>query len=134
MIPSPWVAVILTLGTFRLLRLIGWDDFPPILKARGWLIGEHWVPTLVPKFDQESLHHSPPELPGKQPSSEVDEVRPGYDRPLLAHLIHCPFCIGWWLSLAVYLLWLWLPTEVLYAAAPFALSGAIGLIAKNWDE
>jgi hypothetical protein len=93
-IPSPWVAVVLTLGTFRLLRLLGWDEFPPVLKAREWLL---------------------------------------HGRPLLGDLWGCPFCLGWWLSLAVYLLWLWQPTGTLYGAAPFALSGAVGLIAKNLD-
>lgn len=93
-IPSPWVAAILTLGTFRLLRLLAWDEFPLVLRAREWLLR---------------------------------------DRSLLAALWTCPFCLGFWLSLAVYLLWLWQPTGTLYGAAPFALSGVVGLIAKNLD-
>lgn len=72
-------------------------------------------------------------LPGKQPTSEVAEVRPAYRRPTLAHLVHCPFCVGWWLSLAVYGAWLAAPRATLYAMLPFALSGAVGLIAKNLD-
>jgi hypothetical protein len=75
-----------------------------------------------------------PSLPGKQPSSEADAVRPAYSRPTLAHLVHCPFCLGWWVSLATYVLWLALPDPWMMAlAAPFALSGAVGLIAKNLD-
>jgi hypothetical protein len=71
-------------------------------------------------------------LPGKQPPSEAVAVRPAYDRPTLAHLIHCPFCVGFWISLATWLTWLaWHPVE--YGMMPFAISGAVGLIAKNWD-
>ncbi len=94
MTPSPWPAVILTLGTFRLLRLLAWDEFPPVARLRNVLL---------------------------------------YPRSLLIDLFSCPFCLGFWLSLAVYLLWLWQPAGTLYGAAPFALSGAVGLIAKNWD-
>ncbi len=93
-IPSPWVAVILTLGTFRLLRLISYDTFPPIVKLREHVVGE-------------------------------SEWR--------IELVNCRFCLSFWIGLAVYLLWLWQPTATLYGAAPFALSGAVGLIARNWD-
>lgn len=124
MIPSPWAAAVLTLGTYRLLRLVGWDDFPLVYKTRAWVIGEFWV------RDETDGAIT---MPGKHADSEVEEVRPAFRRPMLAHLISCPFCIGWWISLTVYLLWLWQPTGTLYAAAPFALSGAVGLIAKNLD-
>lgn len=124
MIPSPWVGVILALATFRLTRLAGWDEFPLAAKVRAWVIGEGWVPVD---------HTVDISLPGKQPSSEVTDVRPAYSRPMLAHLVHCPFCIGWWISLSVYGAWLLWPHGSLYAFAPLALSGAVGLIAKNLD-
>lgn len=122
-LPGPWVALVLALAAFRLLRLAGWDDFPPVYRVRAWLIGEHWVTETVEV-----------DLPGKQPSSEAAGVRPAYRRPLFAHFVHCPFCIGFWISAAVYTAWVFAPTETLYAAAPFALSGTIGLIAKNLDR
>ena len=122
MIPTPWVALVLTLAAYRWTRLAGWDDFPPIYKLRAWVIGERWIPA------------SEIQQPGKQPpESDIDEVRPAYDRPLLAHLVHCPFCVGWWISAFTYLAWLASPRATLYVAAPFALSGAVGLIAKNLD-
>lgn len=123
MLPSPWVGVVLAFAAYRLLRLAGWDDWPPILRVRRWVIGEHWVPG-----DPEAV-----ELPGKTPSSEAAEVRPAYRRPTLAHMIHCPFCMGFWVSVGVLVAWWVFPTEALYGLAPFALSGAIGLMAKNWD-
>lgn len=94
MIPSPWVALILTLGTFRVLRLVAYDTFPPIEKLRQRIVGSvEWR----------------------------------------IELVNCRFCLSFWIGLIVYLCWRWLPTETLYAAAPSALSGAVGLIAKNWD-
>jgi hypothetical protein len=86
------------------------------------VVGEGWTP------GDPDL-----ELPGKTPSSEVHDVRPTYRRPTLAHLVHCPFCLGWWVSLSVYIAWLAWPRGTLYALAPFALSGLVGLISKNLD-
>jgi hypothetical protein len=152
-LPSPWVGLVLGLAAYRLTRLGGWDDWPPIAKLRAWLLGERWLPTLPwsdPGHDvmadmrdavlREQLVEMATEefadrlnLPGKTPDSEVDDVRPAYDRPLLAHLVHCPFCLGWWVSLAVYVWWVATPAWGLYAVAPFALSGFVGLVAKNLD-
>lgn len=150
MIPSPWVGLVLGLAAYRLTRLGGWDDWPPIYRLRAWIIGERWIPDLPwgnPGHDvmgdiveavERAREHGinlpdSPELPGKQPSSEAEGVRPAYDRPLLAHLFHCPFCLGWWISLAVYLWWVLTPAWGLYPVAPFALAGFVGLVAKNLD-
>lgn len=106
MIPHPWAALVLVMGAYRLLRLAGWDDFPPIYKVRAWVIGERWIPETPvtdpgrcltgngePCMGQCDIPSCPAKLhlPGKQPSSEVPTLRPAYGRPLLAHLIHCPF-------------------------------------------
>lgn len=112
MIPSPWVALILALGVYRLCRLIGWDEFPPIKKIRQRATGETAYRNPTERRDDEILR---------------------YDRPILEHFITCPFCLGFWLSLAAYLAWRFEPTGTLYGLAPFALSGAVGLIAKNLD-
>lgn len=163
MIPSPWVGVILVFATYRLVRLIGWDDFPLAAKIRGRVLGERWVLsgsvaervawaderiasavrdagfTIVPpNLDRSVLETIERErtevnLPGKQPSSEAEDVRPAYDRPTLAHLIHCPFCLGFHISLGVYLFWVWQPHWTIVGLMPFALSGAVGLLAKNLD-
>lgn len=124
MIPSPWEFVILALAVYRLTRLAGWDDFPPIAAVRELLLGEEWVGT-----DAEVEV----ELPGKTPSTPVEALRPTYRRPLLAHLVHCPFCVGWWISLAAFLSWLALGDWALVLLVPFAISGVVGLVAKNLD-
>jgi hypothetical protein len=113
-IPSPWVAVVLALAAFRLLRLLGWDDLPPIARARARVLGE-----------------SVNAYRGR--AGEPDNYVYAYRRPTLAHLVHCAFCLGFWVACAVYVAWLFVPTVTLYATAPFALSAAIGLLAKNWD-
>lgn len=102
MIPGPWQFVLLALSAYRLTRLVGWDDLPPILHARAWLLG--WDPELG-----------------------------ACKRRLLTELFSCAFCLGFWISLAVYGCWLAFPTETLYAAVLLALSAVVGLIAKNLD-
>lgn len=113
MIPSPWVGIILALAVFRLVRAVGWDDMPWLLRARYWLGGRNERNRGVKVF--------------------ATDERGTYTRPVIAKFLSCPWCVGFWLSLAVYLLWIWFPTEVIYGLAPFALSAAVGLVARNWD-
>ncbi len=112
MIPAPWVALVLALGVYRVFRLIGWDDFPPIAKLRARAVGEHVYYNTTESRDGPLYR---------------------YRRPVLNHFLNCPFCFGFWLSLLVYVLWLFVPTEVLYGLAPFALSGAVGIVASKLD-
>lgn len=138
-----WEWMILVFGAYRLTRLVGWDDWPPIVRARVWLLREYWVAVddggTVVSMGGPGPHPSGSQfetekpVPGKPPSSEVSDVRPGYGRPTLAHLIHCPFCLGWWISLTVYTFWLADAHWALYTLFPWALSGLVGLLAKNLD-
>lgn len=105
--PDWWPSIVLALGTFRLFRLLSYDDFPPVERLRAKILGEY-------------------------PPIEEDE-EPIYFRPTLAHFVGCPFCLGAWLSLAVYLAWLAWPHATMYAAYPFALSAAVGMIVRKWD-
>lgn len=114
MIPSPWIGLVLALATFRLTRLVGWDDLPPVVRARAWALGESVTAR-------------------SRPAGQEDVYVYVYKRPLLAHFVHCPFCIGFWLSAAVYVAWVFEPRGTLYVAAPFALSAVVGLVAKNLD-
>ncbi len=122
MIPSALTMLVMMLAAYRLTRLVGWDDFPLARKTRAWATGETWTD------DGAEV-----ELPGKTPDSNVEGIRVAYSRPLLAHLVHCPFCVGFWISLATYLAWLTAPTVTMYGMMPFAISGAVGLVAKNLD-
>jgi hypothetical protein len=118
MIPTDLTALVLVLAAYRIVRLIGWDDFPPIQRFRDWVTGARFVATSGPNagYTQEQPAHAWV-----------------YQRPLLAHFLGCAFCVGAWISAAVYVCWLEWPRPTLYGAAPFALSAAVGLIAKNLD-
>ncbi len=139
--PDAMTLLVLVLAAYRLTRLAGWDEFPLAKKLRAKIIGERWITAFEDDLAREMAKPvedtSPTErlttvLPGKQPSSEVDDVRPAYDRPTLAHLFHCPFCLGWWMSLSsVAAWWVWHP--MIYPLVPLAVSGAVGVIAKNLD-
>lgn len=137
-VPGWWEAVLLVLASYRLTRLGGWDAWPPAARIRAWVIGERWLtpPQQIARaygVPPELAGIEPPALPGKQPESPVEGVRPAYDRPLLAHLVHCPFCLGWWVTLACwggFELW---PHGALVALSPFALAGAVGLVGKDLD-
>ena len=106
-IPSPWVAVVLMLGTYRAWRILAADTLPILVKWREWLLRP-----LV--WD------------------EAGETPVIYDRPLLAEWLECPWCSGLWVSVAAYLLWLWTP-DVLYIATPLAISAAVGVIRTKLD-
>jgi hypothetical protein len=134
LVPAPWAFVILALAAYRLTRLGGWDDFPPIAAARAWLLRESWVTADgVAVNGLASTTTAEVELPGKTPSTPVPAVFPTYGRPILAHLVHCPFCLGWWVSFSCYLAWALAGEWALVPLAPFAISGVVGLVAKNLD-
>lgn len=114
MIPTPWIALVLALGTFRIVRLIGWDDWPYALRMRHWLGGRNEGNRGVQLFPQT-------------------DPRGFYTHPTMMKFLVCPWCQGFWCSCIVYALWIFVPTEVLYGLAPFALSAAVGLIASRLD-
>ena len=116
MIPHPWPAVVLALAAYRLVRLIGWDDLPPIARTRAWLTGEEWNASTNVGW-----------------SLNVPDAAVTYRRPVLAHFLHCAFCQGFWVSAGVYAAWLVWPHAMMYGCYPLATSGAVGLIAKNLD-
>lgn len=120
MLPSPWPALVLALAAIRLMRLAGWDDFPLAIRARGWITGQ-----------QVKIVGNTNAVLGQTRQQPVEEVT--WRRPNIHHLIVCPFCLGWWISLATYGAWLAEPRWTLYGAAPFALSSVVGLVSKNLD-
>lgn len=100
MIPSPFEFFLLAAAAFRLTRLLAWDTFPPVVRARLWLLGDD---------------HEPPRS------------------LLLVELFACAFCLGFWVSLGLYLAWIWLPTATLAASVVLGLSAIVGLVAKVLD-
>lgn len=102
--------VVLALAVFRLCRLLGWEDFPPVERLRGWVTGEHL-----------------------SRGQFVDGNHFVYRRPVLKHWLGCAYCLGFWLSCGVYVLWLMCPVVALYGLFPFALSALVGIVARVLD-
>ena len=114
MIPSPWVGVILALGVYRIVRILGWDDMPWLVQARNYLMGRN-------------------EGNRGEKLWPVTDPRGSYTHPAFAKFITCPFCQGFWVSCIVYVVWIYAPTAVLYVTVPLALSATVGLVSRNLD-
>ena len=109
--------MLLLLACFRLVRLIGWDEISGPLRAR--LLG-----VTDEEYDEWASHHASAYLAeGTKPPSRL----------MLAKLAHCPWCLGIWISAAVWLAWLAFPDGTVGVSVPLALSAGVGLIAKNGD-
>jgi hypothetical protein len=52
----------------------------------------------------------------------------------LAEFITCAWCLGFWVSVGVWLAWIIEPHGTLVVAVPFAISAAVGLIRTRLDE
>lgn len=113
-LPDSWVfdSAVLVLGVYRLARLIGWDQWPPIAALRDRVLG-----TTVDRLMTQR--------------TETKVLR--YRRSTLADAIFCPFCAGFWIGLVAYACWLVVPDATVYVLAPFALSSLVGIIGRNLD-
>lgn len=128
MLPGWWAFTLLVLATYRVVRIIGWDNAPLIIRIRGWITGAELV-----------TNGSTNARLGVTNEDVISSTR--YRRPTLDHFLGCPFCQGFYVSLAAYGAWLLAgaPGAVgssswaWYLAAPLALSAAVGLVAKNLD-
>lgn len=58
-----------------------------------------------------------------------DRIMDGHEK--LEEFVLCPWCLGFWITLAGWAAWQAWPHATLVAATPFALSGAVGLIATH---
>lgn len=121
---------LLILFAFRVTRLIAWDEItqPP----RAWLSG-------VPDGDYRALASFIEDCQAKgiDPWAHRDSEPPMSKRRwYLAKLLHCPWCVGFWVSVATIAAAdpLVLHIGIVRAiGAAFALSAVVGLIAKNLD-
>lgn len=104
-VPGPWEFLLLGLAVWRLWRLLAEDTI--LDGPRAWVLG---VPGWKP-----AGHETPP---------------PGY-REKLATFLTCPWCAGFWLCVVAWAAWVVWPTATLFAAVPWALSGAVGLTASR---
>jgi hypothetical protein len=47
--------------------------------------------------------------------------------------LHCPWCLGFWVAIAVWGAWLAWPTGTLIFCTPWMIGAAVGLIQRNLD-
>ena len=107
-IPTWWQFLLIAGAVFRIYRLIAEDTI--LDRPRRWVL------RLDPNWEEEG-----------------DEVGENY-RFKWGIFITCPWCLGFWLSVIAWVSWLIFPTETIWLAVPWALSGAVALIAKNLDK
>lgn len=118
---------LLSLAAYRLTRLIGWDDLT--VTPRRLLTG-------VSDTDHEAIAEYVDELErgGSDPWAGSPESVPPISRRrfYLSKMIRCPWCLGWWVSLTITVVW-WIVEDGMLVSVPLialAVSAAVGLIAK----
>lgn len=114
-VPGWWAALLMALGVFRLTRLVGWDDFPPIRNLR-WRVLRTTVDRTVTTAGQVN-----------------GPTRYRHGRQTLGAFLECPYCVGFWIGLAAFLMWQVVPTATLVVLFPFALNAAVGTWARMLD-
>lgn len=106
-IPDWWGFVLLSLGAYRIWRLLAEDTI--LERPRRWLVrlGPNW-------------------------RSEGDPVPDNY-REYIALFLMCPFCLGAWVSLTVWGSWQFWPQTTTAVLVPFAISAVVGFTRVNLD-
>jgi hypothetical protein len=124
-----WIEfVLLSLGVYRLVRFAGYDDITARLRA--------WV--TIPDRDYDGwigLQHE-----AEQAGVAWDEflAQHGWQAPAgfrwwLARLIRCPFCSAVWITVPIWLAWLWWPDGTVEVMVPLAIMAVASLTAKVLD-
>lgn len=104
-VPPPWAFVLLALAAYRLWRLAARDSITA--DAREAVTG----------YDDD---HAP----------ALDEAPRKTPRVYLSALLRCPWCLGFWLSLATACVYWAAPHAALVIAFPLAVSAVVGLLGK----
>lgn len=105
-IPSPWVALLLLGASYRIWRLLAED----IILDRP----RRWVVRLSRDWTEEKM------LPE------------GY-RVKLAEFFNCPWCLGFWITIVVWLLWQADEHWTTVLSVPLALSTGVGITRGKLD-
>lgn len=105
-VPSPWEALLIAFAAFRVWRLLAEDTI--LDKPRRWFL-------RLGNWERDG-----------------DPVPDGY-RAKWGELFQCPWCLGFWISLAWWGAWQVSEKWALVVATPFAISAGVGLIRTNLD-
>ena len=107
-IPDWWQLTLIALAVFRIYRLIAEDTILEGVRRWVYRLDRNW-------------------------QKEGDYTGDKY-RVKLALFVTCPWCLGFWLSLAwwgAYQVW---EHGAVVVAAPWAISAIVALVAKNLDK
>lgn len=131
-----WLAVIaLPFAAFRLTRLVGWDEITVDVRTAICGVSDRYYVDLS-KFveDVKGAGRDPWNTP--MLSREGEPLMLGSvispRRYYLAKLLHCPWCVGFWISLGLCAWTFWWDTTTVVLTT-LAVSSLVGLIAKNLD-
>lgn len=106
-VPDWWAFLLLALAAYRVWRLLAEDAILDRPRRKLTRLGSAW-------------------------QKEGDPVPEGY-RAEWAKFLLCPWCLGFWVSLAWWAAWQASEKWALVACTPFALSAAVGMIRVNLD-
>jgi hypothetical protein len=105
-VPSLWITVLLAAASYRIWRLLAEDVI--LDRPRRWIV------RLPLKWKEGML------------------IPDGY-RYRLAEFINCPWCLGFWVSIAVWIAWQADEHLTTVIAVPLAISAAVGIIRTKLD-
>jgi hypothetical protein len=116
-VPGPWAFALLTLAAFRIYRLIARDTITEPLRAY----------LTYPDASAVTLDHE-----GIVPITGLEDP-PKPLRVYASTLIRCRWCLGAYVSAAVWGFWEAWAHLALVIASPFAIAAVLALVAKNLD-
>lgn len=119
---TPLHALILLFGTISITRLAVSDTFPPILKVRNW---------VLQRFPFAG-HMSDRPFPGHK-NIQTGSMYVAQETTWIGALLHCPYCIGFWISLVVTVAWVLFSTTTLWVCTVMALRWITGAALNRFD-
>ena len=119
---TPLHMLILLLGTISITRLAVSDTFPPILRVRNW---------VLQRFPFAG-HVSETPFEGRK-NIQTGSAYVSQENTWIGALLHCPYCIGFWVSAAVTGAWVLFPTVTLWACFVMGLRWATGATLNRFD-
>lgn len=144
-VPGWWAVILLSLAAFRVYRLIARDTITEPARAavtypddEAITLGE--TPSEAQAVRDECIDRIaagldiPRELldiPERRRLRVIgDDEQPKGWRIYLSTLIRCPWCLGFYVSVAWWACWTQWPTPTLFAAAPLTVSAVVAMLAK----
>lgn len=115
--PIVFSLIVLAMACYSVTRLIVTDDFPLFEKPREWL------KLRFPPSGTTWKKRPPERVQSRALSSGIWAVDQGH---WIGDLISCPWCAGWWVSLAATILFFITPTWTIALCIPFALRAFVG--------